>query len=61
MLKIIGFISAGFLGGAGLIGIAPLIKSFEYMEVIWIVYNILSTIAFITLAVFIGMLAHKLK
>ena len=61
MLKIIGFISAGFLGGAGLLGIAPLIESFEYMDVIWIIYNILNTFGSITLAVFIGMLAHKLK
>ena len=60
-MKIIGFISAGFLGAAGLLNISAIIESLEYMSLSWLVLNIFNTIAYITLAVFIGMLAHKLK
>ena len=59
-MKIIGFISAGFLGVSGFINLYSIID-YQYMNVLWITFNAISGIGFITLAVFIGMLAHKLK
>jgi hypothetical protein len=61
VLKIIGFISAGFLGVSGLIGLFLIIVNFEYMETLYVLFDIIYFIANIMLAVFIGMLAHKLK
>ncbi len=59
-MKIIGFISAGFFGVSGLGNLYSLIQ-YEYMNVEWIIFNAISGIGTIMVAVFIGMLSHKLK
>jgi|TARA_B100001540_G_C15695018_1_gene591085 hypothetical protein len=71
MLKKIGFIAAGLCGATGLMGFVSAVYNLTNMQsfssldwstiMIWILSSSFSAMAWIMLAVFVGMLAYKLK
>ena len=69
MLKKIGFIAAGLCGTVGLLNVIGTITYIRFLlrddalseNVLWVIQSSLSALTWIMLAVFVGMLAYKLK
>ena len=69
MLKKIGFIVSGLCGTAGLLSVINMVSYIRFLlrddalseNVLWVIQSSLGALTWIMLAVFVGMLAYKLK
>ena len=69
MLKKIGFIVSGLCGTAGLLSVINMVSYIRFLlrddalseNVLWVIQSSLGALTWIMLAVFVGMLANKLK
>ena len=68
MLKKIGFIAAGLCGTVGLLSLIGTVSNIIFLSsdtlsanLLWVIQNFVASLTWIMLAVFVGMLAYKLK
>tara|TARA_B100000073_G_scaffold218549_1_gene181837 strand:- start:411 stop:620 length:210 start_codon:yes stop_codon:yes gene_type:complete len=69
MLKKIGFIVSGLCGTAGLLIVINMVSNIRFLlrddalsgNILWVIQSSLVSLTWIMLAVFVGMLAYKLK
>ncbi len=68
MLKKIGFIAAGLCGISGLLvfynaisNLLGMLRIGDLANIYWFIYGVIVALSWIMLAVFVGMLANKLK